>query len=378
MKFHEYQSKGIFNEFGIPVPNGYVISNAAQAKQISNKINGVVVLKAQVLSRGREKYGGIRLIRAKDEIDNIAAEILGLTIDGYNVHKILIEEAVNIMREYSLSLYIDYARETPVLQIFQIEKNKKVGQESPNRLNFLNIDIDVFFGPFDFQIRSAALFLEIEQKHWDSFSQIVKGVWNIFTNLDVVVLEINPLVISMEGKLLALDARIEVDDYALSCHPEISEMYDPMWEDPKEIEANKYDIRFYGKGGKIGCVVNGKGLSAALSDMIYSATQQTATIIDIGGEAGTENVSAALKILIEDQTIEVILVVVFGGITKCNEIVDGLNFVSGLNTKALPIIVYMNGTNHDSALLKLNENDLIIAESLKDAAKKAAARLITG
>jgi len=324
MKLHEYQSKQIFARNGIPIPKGRVAATAYEAKQIAEELGGRVVIKSQVLVGGRGKAGGIRLAKSPHEAEELATQILGMEIKGLPVRKVLVDEAASIETEIYLGITNDRAARKPVMMAsaaggVEIEQ---VARETPEKI--IKVHIDPLLGLRDYQARDLAAGIDLPRDHWRAFGQIAHSLWQTYQNNDATLAEINPLVITSDNRLVALDGKMVVDDNALFRHPDLVEMRDLDVEAQAETEARKYGLSFIKLDGQIGCMVNGAGLAMATMDIIKFFGGEPANFLDIGGGASSEKVSAALKIILSDPNVKVILFNIFGGITRCDEVARGI------------------------------------------------------
>ncbi len=371
MKLHEYQSKKIFENNGVPIPKGRIANTASEVKQIAEELGGRVVVKSQVLVGGRGKAGGIRLAKDPEEAKDLATLILGMEIKGLPVRKLLVDEAVGIQHEIYLAIVDDRANRCPVVMAsaaggVDIEE---VAQLSPEKI--IKIQIDPLLGLQDFQARDIALGIDLPRNLWRNFITILHGLYKAYLNSDASLAEINPLVITTENKLIALDAKMVIDDNALFRHPELIEFRDLDIEDPAETEARKYGLSFIKLDGEIGCMVNGAGLAMATMDIIKQFGGSPANFLDIGGGAGSAKVSAALRIILSDPKVKVILINIFGGITRCDEVAKGiLTAFKEVNIK-IPVVIRLVGTNAEEGRQLLADAAMDTAESLVDAAQKA-------
>ena len=373
MKLHEYQSKQYFSKFGIPIPKGRVAATADEAKQIAEELGSRVVVKAQVLVGGRGKAGGILLAKNPVKAGELATKILAMNIKGLPVRKVLVDEAANIESEIYLGITNDRAARKPVMMAsaaggIDIEE---VAKETPEKI--VRVHIDPLMGLRDYQARDIAAGIDLPREYWKLFGQIAKGLWQAYQASDATLAEINPLVITSDNQLLAVDGKMVVDDSALFRHPEIVEMRDLDVEAPSEIEARKYGLSFIKLDGNIGCMVNGAGLAMTTMDIIKLYGGEPANFLDIGGGAGSEKVAAALRIILDDPNVKAILINIFGGITRGDEVARGiLDALASLQT-SVPMIVRLVGTNAEQGMQILANAEMITAETLADAAKQAVA-----
>jgi succinyl-CoA synthetase beta subunit len=371
MKLHEYQSKQIFERFGIPIPKGRIASTSDEVKQISEELGGTVVIKSQVLVGGRGKAGGIRLAKSPEEAHDLATKILGMEIKGLPVRKVLVDEAISIEREFYVGIVNDRKNQTPVLMVsaaggMEIEE---VAQRNPEKI--IKVYIDPLLGLRDYQLRDAAIAIDLPKPLWKSFIEIVQGLWRAYESSDATLAEINPLVISAENKLVALDAKMVIDDNALFRHADLADMRDMDLEAASEVEARKYGVTFIKMNGNIGCMVNGAGLAMATMDILALCGGEAANFLDIGGGASADKVAASLRVIISDKNVKSILVNVFGGITRCDEVAKGILSASKEVGVAVPMVVRLVGTNEEEGRKLLKEANFNPAETLYQAAQMA-------
>jgi succinyl-CoA synthetase beta subunit len=370
MKLQEYQAKQIFMRFGVPIPRGRVTTTAAEAKQIAEELGGKVVIKAQVLVGGRGKAGGIRLARSPKEAEEIATAILGMEVKGLPVRKILVDEGVSITKEIYLGIINDRTTRRPVIMASSAGgvDIEEIAQHSPEKI--IKIYIDPLLGLRDYQARDIAMGIDLPRALWRPFSEIAKGLWRAYQESDATLAEINPLVINAENKLMALDGKILVDDNALFRHADLNDLRDMDSEAIAEIEARKYGLSYIQLDGYIGCLVNGAGLAMATMDMIKLAGGEPANFLDIGGGAGAEKVTAALRIILSDSNVKAILVNIFGGITRCDEVARGILAAMAEIKPKVPMVIRLVGTNAEEGARLLQNAKSITAETLADAAQK--------
>lgn len=373
MKLQEYQAKQIFTRYGVPIPRGRVTTTAAEAKQIAEELGGKVVIKAQVLVGGRGKAGGIRLARSPKEAEEIATTILGMELKGLPVQKILVDEGVSITKEIYLGIINDRTTRRPVIMASSAGgvDIEEIAQHSPEKI--IKIYIDPLLGLRDYQARDIAVGIDLTRTLWRPFIEIAKGLWRAYVESDATLAEINPLVINSEQKLIALDCKMLVDDNALFRHPELSEIRDMDSEAAAEIEARKYGLSYIQLDGYIGCLVNGAGLAMATMDMIKLSGGEPANFLDIGGGAGAEKVTAALRIILSDHKVKAILINIFGGITRCDEVARGILAAIAEIKPKVPMVIRLVGTNAEEGTRLLADANGITAETLADAARKVVA-----
>jgi len=371
MKLHEYQSKAIFSKFGVPIPRGRIAGTAGEARQIAEELGGRVVIKSQVLVGGRGKAGGIRLVKTPEEAEDQATYILGMEIKGLPVRRVLVDEAVSIVKEIYLGITNDRASRRPVMIAsaaggVDIEE---VAQHSPEKI--IKVLIDPLLGLRDYQTRDLAVSIDLPRAFWKQFTEISHALWRAYRDYDASLAEINPLVITADNRLLALDGKMVVDDNALFRHSDIAEMRDNDVEAPAEIEARKYGVTFIKLDGNIGCMVNGAGLAMATMDIIKLSGGEPANFLDIGGGASAEKVAAALRVILSDPNVQVVLVNIFGGITRCDEVARGILSAMHEVKPRVPMVVRLVGTNYEEGRRILADANLLTAETLVEAAEKA-------
>jgi succinyl-CoA synthetase beta subunit len=373
MKLHEYQSKQIFAKYGVPIPKGRVATTAAEARQIADELGGRVVIKSQVLVGGRGKAGGIRVAKSAKEAEELATQILGMEIKGLPVRKVLVDEAANIDQEIYLGITNDRAARRPVMMASSAGgvEIEEVARTAPDKI--FKIHIDPLLGLRDYQTRDVALGIDLPREHWKQFGEICLGLWKAYLDCDATLAEINPLVITKEKTLVALDGKMLLDDNALFRHPDLAEMRDVDEEAPAETEARKYGLSFIKLDGQIGCMVNGAGLAMTTMDIVKLFGGEPANFLDIGGGAGAEKVAAALRIILSDKNVKVILFNVFGGITRCDEVARGILTALAEVKPKIPMVVRLVGTNAEEGRALLADAKMITADTLADAAKKAVA-----
>ena len=373
MKLHEYQSKQIFARYGIPIPKGRIAGTSSEVKQIAEELGGRVVVKSQVLIGGRGKAGGIRLAKSPEEAQEIATKILGMEIKGLPVRKVLVDEAVSINKEFYVGIVNDRIHQTPVLIAsgaggMEIEE---IAQKEPEKI--IRTQIDPLLGLCAFQMRNAAIGIDLPRALWKNFIEIIQGLWKVYVDCDATLAEINPLVINSENRLVALDAKVIIDDNSLFRHSDLGDLRDMDIEDPAEIEARKFGVTFIKMDGEIGCMVNGAGLAMATMDILNLYGGQAANFLDIGGGATAEKVAASLKIILSDHKVKSILVNIFGGITRCDEVARGILLASDEVKIKVPLVVRLIGTNQEEGQRILHDAKFASAETLVQAAQMAVA-----
>jgi len=380
MKIHEYQAKELLNKFGVPVPSGQTVDKANEAQNVAAKIGKKVVVKAQIHAGGRGKGGGIKLAETPEESKMRAEEVIGMTLvthqtgpEGKLVQKVLIEEALEIEKELYLGMVLD--RETSSLVIIASEEGgveiEVVAKEKPEKILKEHIDPKVGLQPF--QARKVAFGLNLPKELIRDASKLLMNLYKLFNATDASLAEINPLVITKDGRLLAADAKINFDDNALYRHADIAELRDLSEEEPTEIEASKHNLSYVKLDGNVGCMVNGAGLAMATMDIIQLHGAMPANFLDVGGAASAERVEQAFKILLSDPNVKAVLINIFGGIVRCDRVANGVVEAAKRLDLKVPIVVRLAGTNHEMAGEILENSGLTfkVATNLKDAAVKA-------
>lgn len=380
MKIHEYQAKELLKKFGVPVPSGKMVETANDAKNAATEIGKKAVVKAQIHAGGRGKGGGIKIAENPEETEARAAEILGMTLvthqtgpEGKLVQKILIEEALEIEKELYLGMVLD--RETSSLVIIASEEGgveiEVVAKETPEKI--LKEHIDPRVGLQAFQARKVAFGLNLPQGLIRDASKLLMNLYTLFNSTDASLAEINPLVITKDGRLLAADAKVNFDDNALYRHPDIAELRDLSEEEPKEIEASEHNLSYVKLDGNVGCMVNGAGLAMATMDIIQLHGAMPANFLDVGGAASVERVEQAFKILLSDPNVKAVLINIFGGIVRCDRVANGVVEAAKRLALKVPIVVRLAGTNCELAgeILSSSGLEFTVATDLKDAAVKA-------
>ncbi len=373
MKLHEYQSKQIFARYGIPIPKGRVAATAEEAKTIAEELGSRVVIKSQVLVGGRGKAGGIRLAKSPEEARDLATQILSMEIKGLPVRKVLVDEAAGISKEIYLGITNDRAARKPVMMAsaaggVDIEE---VARTTPGKI--IKVHIDPLLGLRDYQARDLAVGIDLPKEHWRTFGQIAHGLWQTYLENDATLAEINPLVITADNRLVALDGKMVIDDNALFRHVDLAEMRDLDEEAPSETEARKYGLSYIKLDGNIGCMVNGAGLAMTSMDIIKLFGGEPANFLDIGGGASAEKVAAALRIILSDPNVKAVLFNVFGGITRGDEVARGILVALDEVKTNVPMVIRLVGTNAEEGRQILANAKMITAETLAEAAQKAVA-----
>ncbi len=383
MNVHEYQAKALFREFGVTVPEGELATTPAEAEQAARALGaGVVVVKAQVHAGGRGKGGGVRVVESPTEAKVAASEILGMLLhtpqtppEGKLVRKVYVEAGSDIDRELYLAILLDRAEEKFAI-VASTEGGMEievVAAETPDRI--LTALVDPGVGLRDYQLRKLGFRLGLTADQIQSFIPFVRGLFRLYLEKDCTQVEINPLVVTGSGELVALDGKLDFDDNALYRHPDIAALRDPEEEDPRERAAAEIGLSYVGLDGNIGCMVNGAGLAMATLDMISYCGGAPANFLDAGGGVEEEQVKAAFKLILEDPQVKAILVNIFGGIVRCDLIAQGVIAAAKELSIDVPVVVRLQGTNavEGRELLQESGLDLITAETLAEAGEKVVA-----
>jgi succinyl-CoA synthetase beta subunit len=373
VKLQEYRSKEVLERHGVPLLAGRTATTPEEARSAAEAIGGPVVVKAQVLVGGRGKAGGVKLASTPDEAEQKAREIIGLDIKGITVRTVLVAPAADIGHEYYLGLILDRAAKAITIIAsaeggVEIEETAKTNPDA-----ILRLPLHPLIGLQEHQSRRVAFFLGIPAELRRDFARVMRGLFDAFVESDADLAEINPLVVTDDGRLLALDAKIVLDDSALPRHPDLEAMRDLNEEEPSEIAAREAGISFIKLDGSIGCMVNGAGLAMTTMDLVKLAGGEPANFLDIGGGAKADKVAAAFKIILDDHNVKAILINIFGGITRGDEVARGIVEARSQLEREVPMVVRIVGTNAEEAKPILAEAQLITADSLDDAAAKAVA-----
>jgi succinyl-CoA synthetase beta subunit len=331
------------------------------------------VVKSQVLVGGRGKAGGVKLAKDPNEAEQLAAQILGMEINGLPVRKVLVDEAVSIETEMYYSITNDRAFRKPVMIASAAGGVEIEGVAAKTPEKIVKVHIDPLLGLRDYQARDIATSIDLPRDHWKEFGRIAAGLWRVFSESDATLAEINPLVITKDGRLIALDGKMIIDDNALYRHPELAEMRDLDEEAAAETEARKYGLSYIKLDGDIGCMVNGAGLAMTSMDIVKLFGGEPANFLDIGGGASADKVAAAMRIILADANVKAILLNIFGGITRCDEVAHGILEATSQVKPRAPMVVRLVGTNAEEGQRLLADAKLITANTLVDAAKKAVA-----
>ena len=383
MKIHEYQAKQLFKEHDIPVPEGYVAFSKEQALQNIEKLGSFpVVVKAQIHAGGRGKGGGVKLAKSKEEAIKFADEILGMNLVthqtgpiGKEVKKLLIEAGQNIAKELYLSLLVD--RETSKIVIMASTEGgmdiEEVAAKTPEKI--IKVYVDPLMGISGYQLREVAFGLKIPKNALKEFGAMLKNFYDFFIQKDCSMVEINPLILTSDDRVIALDAKVDFDSNALGRHKELMELRDLDEEDPMEVEASKFNLNYINLDGNVGNIVNGAGLAMATMDIIKNAGAEPANFMDVGGGATAEMVENAFRIILADKKVKAVLINIFGGILRCDVFAQGVVEAAKKTGINIPVIVRMEGTNVEKGkeILSSSNLELTSAKDLADAAQKIAA-----
>jgi succinyl-CoA synthetase beta subunit len=383
VKIHEYQAKSVLSRFGVPVPRGEVAFSPTEAADIARRLGGdIVVVKAQIHAGGRGKGGGVKIARSANEAEQLAKQIIGMTLvthqtgpEGKKVGRVLIEEGLQIERELYVSVVIDRAAARPVIIAsaaggMDIEE---VAASHPEKI--LKEYIEPGTGIVAFQARKLAFGMGLPGPVVGKFVKLLDAVYKAFLETDASMIEINPLILTKGGDLLALDAKVSFDDNALYRHPDLRDLRDLSEEDPLEVEASKFSLNYIRLDGNIGCMVNGAGLAMATMDIIKLAGGEPANFLDVGGGANAEQIKNAFRILMADKNVKAVLINIFGGILRCDVLAQGvIAAVTDLGVP-VPIVVRMEGTNVEEGKRMLRDSGLkfTTADSMGEAAEKVVA-----
>lgn len=380
MKLHEYQAKDILRRFGIPVPEGYVAESAREARESAKKLQGPPwVIKAQVHTGGRGKTGGVQVVDSLDKVESSAATILKRPLiteqtgpEGKKVSRLLVEEGVEIEEELYLGMVIDRAAAMPVIIFSQSGgmEIEKVAEKSPEALFRESVAPETGWPPFVGKNLIFRLDPLPEPGTLKELTAVIRNLYHLFMDLDCSLAEINPLVITKQGNVLAVDAKINIDDNALFRHKDMQDLEDPLEKDPLEREAEKYNLNYIRLDGNIGAMVNGAGLAMATMDLIKLAGAEPANFLDVGGGASEEMVRKGLEIIINDRKVKAVLINIFGGILRCDVLARGVLAAAKKTDIQVPVIIRLEGTNVEEGRRILEESDLkfIVARDMVEAA----------
>jgi len=385
LKIHEYQAKAILKNFGVEVPRGYLAETAVDAKKFAEELGGTVVVKAQIHAGGRGKGGGVKIAKNAEEAESFAREMIGMNLvthqtgpEGKEVRKVLIEQGLDIDRELYLGIVLDRTKSQLVFMAsteggVEIEK---VASETPEKILKEHIDLAVGLQPF--QARNLAFGLGLQGAQVKNALKFFNALYIAFMESDCSMAEINPLVVTKDGNVLALDAKINFDDNAMYRHKDFAELRDLHEEEPLEVEASKYGLNYIKLDGVVGCMVNGAGLAMATMDMIKIAGSEPANFLDVGGGASAETVENGFKILLSDKSVKAVLINIFGGIVRCDRVAKGVIEAASKMDINVPVVVRLEGTNAEEAAKLLEESDLSfeVGRSFQEAAEKIVAAIV--
>jgi succinyl-CoA synthetase beta subunit len=371
MKIHEYQARQIFRDYGIPVPDGVVCYTVNEVEKAAQNIKGMSVVKAQVLAGGRGKAGGVKLARTVSDAVSAAKQILGMDIKGLTVTKVLVTEAVDIAKEYYIGLVNDRNSKSVTLMAsaeggVEIEE---VAKEHPEKI--IKLSINPLTGLLDYQARNVALELFGDIKLAQAAASIFIKLYKLYIETDATLAEINPLVLTTDHQILAIDGKMNFDDNALFRQPKILAMREPDEEEAREIAAHEKGLSYIKLDGNIGCMVNGAGLAMATMDMIKLYGGSPANFLDIGGSSNPQKVIDAMNILLSDKNVKAVMINIFGGITRCDDVARGLLKALEVIITDVPIVVRLSGTNAEEGLAMLKQTGLPTVSSMSEAAQKA-------
>ena len=388
MKIHEYQAKDLFRSYGVTVPEGYPAFSVKEALEAYDKLNTeTVVVKAQIHAGGRGKGGGVKLAHSRLEVEELTNKILGMNLvthqtgsEGKEVQRLLIEEGVNIQRELYAGIVLDRASRQYVFMVsteggVEIEK---VAAETPEKI--IKEWINPENGFTEKQGEKLAVKLGLANGQISSAVDIFTSLWNVFSDLNCSLLEINPLVVTSQEQVIALDAKMNLDSNGLFRHKELLELRDKSEEDPAELLASQYNLNYINLDGNVGCMVNGAGLAMATMDIIKLTGGEPANFLDVGGVANAETVANGFKIILSDPNVKSILINIFGGIVRCDRVAQGVIHAMDTVNVTIPVVVRLEGTNAKEAAELLNNSSLefLVATSLQDAAEKAVSAATGG
>jgi len=381
MKVHEFQAKKILKKYGVPIPRGEVAKTPGKAKKIAEKLGGKIVIKAQIHAGGRGKGGGVKVAGNPDEAYHAATQIIGMNLvtpqtgaEGKRVKQVLVEEGLEVVKELYLGIVVDRAQAAPVIMVSEAGgmEIEEIAATSPDKI--IKVAVDPATGFMGFHARKLSFGLGLEKELQKQASSMCEKLFAIFVDKDATLVEINPLVITKDNRLIALDAKMTFDDDALFRHPDIHKLYDPDELDPLEVKASHYKLNYIKLDGNVGCMVNGAGLAMATMDIIKLAGGSPANFLDVGGGASAEQVENAFRILLADKNVKVVLINIFGGILRCDRVAQGIVEAAKKVELKLPMIVRLEGTNVEEGRSILKESGIRfeVAVDFQDAADKVA------
>jgi succinyl-CoA synthetase beta subunit len=371
VNIHEYQAKELLRSIGVPIPPGRVAATPDEAGAIARDFGGTVVVKAQVHAGGRGKAGGVKLAKSPDEAQSIAAKILGMRIKGLTVEKVLVTPAAEIASEAYVGIIVDRAAKRPVFMVspaggIDIEE---VAVATPEKI--LKIPVDTRYGLLSFQATQLGFFLYNDVKQVRTAAKIMQQLYSAFMKNGCSLAEINPLVTTAAGEVVALDAKMVIDDNELERHPELEALRDATAEEPSEVAARNASLTFIKLDGNVGCCVNGAGLAMATMDLVKYYGGVPANFLDIGGSSSPEKVVAALRIITADPNVRAILFNIFGGITRTDDVASGIVTATQQNPLKVPIVIRLTGTNEEIAVKILTEHGFSAMTDMDDAVQRA-------
>ena len=371
MKIHEYQARQIFRDYGIPVPDSVLCYTVSEVEKAARDMNRMVVVKAQVLVGGRGKAGGVKLARTVDDAVTAGKQILGMDIKGYTVEKVLVADAVNIAKEFYVGLIND--RNTKSVTLMASAEGgveiEEVAKDNPEKI--IKFPINPLTGLLNYQARDVALELFDDIKLANQAASIFTKLYKLYIETDATIAEINPLVLTTENEILAIDGKMNFDDNALFRQPKILAMREPDEDEVQEIAAHEKGLSYIKLDGNIGCMVNGAGLAMATMDMIKLYGGSPANFLDIGGSSNPQKVIDAMNILLGDKNVKAVMINIFGGITRCDDVAKGLIKALEVIMTDVPIVVRLSGTNAEEGLALLKQTGLPTVSSMSEAAKMA-------
>ena len=381
MKIHEFQAKEILKTYGVPIPRGEVAGTPAEAKKIAEKLGGKIVIKAQIHAGGRGKGGGVKVVDTPEEAYQAAKKIIKMNLvthqtgpEGRKVKQVLVEEGLEVSKELYLGIVVDRAQAKPVIMVSEAGgmEIEEIAATSPEKI--LKVAVDPATGFMGFHARKLSFGLGLEKELNKQALGLIAKLYKIFIEQDATLVEINPLVITKDNHLIALDAKMTFDDDALFRHPDIKDLYDPDELDHLEVEASKYRLNYIKLDGNVGCMVNGAGLAMATMDIIKLAGGSPANFLDVGGGASAEQVENAFRILLADESVKLVLINIFGGILRCDRVATGIVEAAKKMELKLPMIIRLEGTNVEEGRKILKESGLKfeVAMNFRDAADKVA------
>jgi len=381
MKIHEFQAKEILKTYGVPIPRGEIAGTPEKAKKIAEKLGGKVVIKAQIHAGGRGKGGGVKVVDTPEEAYQAAKKIIKMNLvthqtgpEGRKVKQVLVEEGLEISKELYLGIVVDRAQAKPVIMVSEAGgmEIEEIAAKSPEKI--LKVSVDPATGFMGFHARKLSFGLGLEKELNKQALGLIAKLYKIFIEQDATLVEINPLVITKDNHLIALDAKMTFDDDALFRHPDIKDFYDPDELDHLEVEAAQYRLNYIKLDGNVGCMVNGAGLAMATMDIIKLAGGSPANFLDVGGGASAEQVENAFRILLADENVKLVLINIFGGILRCDRVATGIVEAAKKVELKLPMIIRLEGTNVEEGRKILKESGLKfeVAMNFRDAADKVA------